>query len=150
MLRHPDRREGVKIQRHAAGERRLPDLQHGARIVPARGQLAKRNQRRDVDSLLREIGHEIPDDVALAKLIEHVSGAHEFLRQRGTIARIGLQRGPQLDSVKAEPGARKLSVIGRAIAGGSFIVGAHLLLIAGGLGGAASPVVRPCEHDRIG
>jgi len=102
------------------------------------------------DTLLRQIRHEIQNDVALAKRIEHVSGAHEFIRKCRTVTRIGLQRGPQLNSVKAELGARKLSVIGGAIAGGSFIVSAHLLVLAGGLGGATSPVVRPCEHDRIG
>src|SRR6266849_1426506 len=34
-------------------------------------------------------------------------------------------------------------------AGRSFVAGAHLVVLAGGLGGATSPVVRPCEHDRI-
>src|ERR1035437_389204 len=35
------------------------------------------------------------------------------------------------------------------MAGGSFVVSAHLLVLASGLGGAASPVIRPREHNRI-
>ena len=36
------------------------------------------------------------------------------------------------------------------MARGGFILGAHRLVVADCLGGAASPVVRPREHDRIG
>src|SRR6266404_4016664 len=46
-------------------------------------------------------------------------------------------------------GVRKLSVIGGGIARGSFIAGAHLLLRANRLGGAAPPVVCPRKDDRI-
>jgi len=61
-----------------------------------------------------------------------------------------LQREPQLNPVEAEFGARKLSVIGGGIARGSLIAGAHLVVRADRLGGAASPVVRPRKDDRIG
>src|SRR5204862_2082272 len=97
-------------------------------------------QRRDVNALFGKIRHEIQDDVTLAERIEHVGGAHEFIQSCGNVNRIRLQREPQLNLVKAESGARKLSVIGGGMARGSFIAGAHLVVGANCLGGAASPV----------
>ena len=55
MLRDTDGRKGIKIQRQAAGQRRLPDLQSGVRVTLPHGKLAERGQHGGVDALIGEI-----------------------------------------------------------------------------------------------
>src|SRR6195256_4233929 len=149
MLRNSDRRKGVKVQLQPAGECRLPDLQHDARVIAATGKFGKGGERCDVSTLLREISDKTQDDVALAEHIEHIGGTHDFVQNWRTVIWISAQGSPQLYLVNAEFGARKLPVIGGAMAGWVFIVSPPLFAIAEGLGRTAPPVVRPRKYDWI-
>ena len=60
------------------------------------------------------------------------------------------RRVAQRDLAEAEPGARQLAVIGGGIAGSGLVLSAHLLELAGRLGGAAAPVGGTGTDDRIG
>ena len=100
--------------------------------------------------MFAEIGGKIEHDIAFADLVEHVGGAHAFVRGRSIGGRESGRGRAQLDLVTAKPGARELAVIGGWVAGGRFIARTHRIRLAKGFGGAPTPVVRPCQHDRVG
>ena len=131
----------------AARERRLADEQHRPGIVVARSKLAERRERGDVAALFGEVGHERHDEVALADRIENVRGTQQFMRRCG--APVLAASGSQRDLFEAEPGARQLAIIGGGIAGSGLVLRAHLLELAGRLGGAAAPVGGTRADDRI-
>ncbi len=56
----------------------------------------------------------------------------------------------QRDFVEAEPGARELAVIGGRIARRLFVERARILLASQRFGGAALPIERARQRDRIG
>ncbi len=140
----------VMVERQPAAERGFSDLQHRAGVVAAAGEFAERFEQGHIGALFAEIGGKIEHDVAFADLVEHVGGAHAFVRGRRIGGGENGRGRAQFDLVAAEPGARELAVIGGRVACGRFIARAHRIRLAEGFGGAAAPVVRPRQHDRIG
>jgi hypothetical protein len=99
--RHADVGKGVLVQRQASGERSPADHQHRSGIVVSRGELAEPRYECGVAALLREVGYEVQDEVALADRIKDV-------RSMERVARIDvhrLRRRAQGDLVDAELGA---------------------------------------------
>ena len=70
--RHTDVGKGILVKRQASGERRPADHQHRSGIVVSRGELAEARYERGGAALLREVGYEVQDEVALADRIKDV------------------------------------------------------------------------------
>ena len=74
--RHAHRGKRVVFERQAAGQRGLPHVQHGARVLMLLRQFAERGKRTDVVELAAEVRQQRNDERALVESIENFQRAH--------------------------------------------------------------------------
>ena len=147
VARHAEVGKRVAFERKAAAEHGLADEQRRARVVVANGDVGKRRQRTGIGRLAAEIGRHGGDEIALVDGVENLERTGDF--QRAVLGRRARQRARR-DFVEAQPGARQLAVIGGRIMRRRFVEGARILLSPQRFGGAALPVKRARQRDRIG
>ena len=85
IARHTDVRKSVHIHRQTSRQGGLADQQHRLGILVFCRELAEPRDHGEVVALFSEVGHEGPDEVAPADLVENVRSAQQF-------ARIGVRR----------------------------------------------------------
>ncbi len=149
IARHADGRECVIVERQAACERGLAELQHAARILALLGELAQRGEGADVVGGIANARHQRNDQAALVERVEDLERAHQLepLRLAALVRRRRWRRECQL--VEAEPHPRQLPVIGGRKARRRLELGARLERPVGGFRRAGEPVVGARERRRM-
>ena len=112
VARHADGRKCVVVERQAARQRRLAQVQHPARILLLLGQFAEGGERTDIVELAAEVGHQRNDQRGLLERVEDFNCANELEPfDLGELVRLCGRRSERKRR-KAKARARQLPVIG--------------------------------------
>ena len=111
------------------------------------GDLGERRQRRRIVRLVGQVRRHGSDDVARVDGIEHLEHARDFEAMK---IRRRRRQWAQRDLVEIEPRPRQLAVIGGRKPRRAVVIGARVVVVPGRLRGAALPIERTRQRNRIG
>ncbi len=146
VVGHSEIRKRVTGERQAATQRDLADEQRRPRIIVACRDRGERCQPRHIVGFIGDVGPQAGHHVALVDGVKNLEHVRHF--QRPSLGRRRTQIA-QRHVVEMQRRARQLTVIGGRVAGRRLVIGASVLGAAERLRGAALPIIRARQCDRV-